>query len=352
MLPLQVQTAYAELLQRFRSAPQTSIDGSILRVEKAGRSYWVARRRIGNTISEQSIGPDSPEIQASVQVALQKQSVAADWNRDNARLVAMLRSAACLTPDQSTGKILLALDRIGFFRSGGILGGTHAFRHYPLHLGADVPQTAYAMTGDIDVLAPAHMVLAGDDGSLTARLSKAGLAMRTVFGLTEDDPQKWVIDGTVELEILGPVGRGGATSHRHKGVGERVQARRYLDYACKDPVQTVSLYRSGVLVTIPSPQRYALHKLLIAQLRKGDFALKKQKDLNQAAWLVAILAETQPYDLWEAWNDLSKRGVMWRKLAQASLNQRPEIGQRIIQIQDEFGPVAGSNPLRSNVNNP
>lgn len=314
MLPLQVQTVYQDLLQRVRSAPGVSIKGSTLKIEKGGRGYSIARIRIGDKVHEKSIGPDSAETRTKIEAAIREQTIHTEWDRENARLIAMLRSAGCLAPDQLTGKLLSALDRIGFFQSGGILGGTHAFRHYPLELGAVVPSSLYSMTGGVAIIAPSHIILAGDDGSPTARLSKLGRDLRTVFGLTGDDPQKWVIDGSIELEISSPVRRGGEATHRHAGVGERVQALRYLEYAFKDPIRAVSLYRSGISVTIPSPQRYALHKLLIAQLRKGEFLLKKQKDLNQAEWLILILAETRPYELWEAFDDLWTRGAKWRGL--------------------------------------
>jgi hypothetical protein len=233
MLSLQVQTVYQDLLQRFRAAPVSSIEGSILRVEKAGHGYWVARQRIGSKVVEQSIGPDSAETRVRVDVALNEQEVAEAWNRENARLIAMLRSAGCLAPDQVTGKVLSALHRIRFFQSGGILGGTHAFRHYPLELGVDVPSTAYSLTGDVDILAPAHIDLAGKEGSLTARLAKSGLDLRTVFGLAMDDAQKWVIDGAVEPEILAPCAGGARRRIAMQGWGSRCRRCAILNMRSK-----------------------------------------------------------------------------------------------------------------------
>jgi hypothetical protein len=342
VLPLQVQTAYQDLLQRFRALPEVSIPGSLLKVAKAGRDYWIARQRIGSKLREEQIGPDTAEIRSEVEAAVAQQAAFVEWNRENARLVAMLRAAGCLTPDMATGKLLSALDRVGFFAAGGIIGGTHAFRHYPLELGVEGPSAVHSMTGDLDILAPTNLALSGDGGSLTARLAQAGLEVRTVFGMTDEEPRHWVVDGTVELEILSPVRRGGKTSHLHEGVGERVQALRYLEFAFKEPLRAVSLYRGGVAINVPSPQRYALHKLLVAQLRSGGFLAKKRKDLNQAEWLVATLAEFRPYELWEAWADLWNRGPRWRKLAEASIAEREPVGAALRQVEQQFGQVRGA----------
>jgi len=342
MLPLQVQTAYQDLLQRFRAKPAVSVEGSILQIEKAGHAYWVARQRIGNKVGEIAIGPDAEEVRRRISAIKAEQAVQADWQRDTARLVAMLRAAGCLAPDMATGKLMSALDRVGFFASGGIIGGTHAFRHYPLELGMDGPSAVHSMTGDLDILAPANLVLGGEGGSLSDRLAQAGLEVRTVFGMSDDAPRHWVVDGAVELEILSPVRRGGKASHLHPGVGEQVQALRFLEYAFKEPIRAVSLYRGGVAINLPSPQRYALHKLLVAQLRKGGFVAKKRKDLNQAEWLVVTLAELRPYELWEAWSDLWKRGAKWRKLADASLLERDAISVALRQVEDQFGQVRDS----------
>ncbi|WP_371932344.1 GSU2403 family nucleotidyltransferase fold protein [Roseibium sp. MMSF_3361] len=44
------------------------------------------------------------------------------------------------------------------------------------------------------------------------------------------------------------------------------------------------MYRSGVLVQVPRPERFAIHKLIVADRRQhGPDALKAHKDRAQAA---------------------------------------------------------------------
>jgi hypothetical protein len=51
------------------------------------------------------------------------------------------------------------------------------------------------------------------------------------------------------------------------------------------------------LVMVPSPARYALHKLLVSQTRSVTQQTKSGKDLHQAALLLEALAEDRPEDL-------------------------------------------------------
>ncbi|MAQ36032.1 hypothetical protein BMI85_15720 [Thioclava sp. DLFJ4-1] len=68
-LPVPIQAAYHELMQRFRARPPLSVPGSIMRIEKSGRGYWVSRRRIGDRVVEKTIGPETPEVLATVAAA-------------------------------------------------------------------------------------------------------------------------------------------------------------------------------------------------------------------------------------------------------------------------------------------
>jgi hypothetical protein len=54
-------------------------------------------------------------------------------------LVQMLRVKGVPRADAASGKVVQALARAGVFRLRGVLIGTHAFRLYPLILGATLP---------------------------------------------------------------------------------------------------------------------------------------------------------------------------------------------------------------------
>ena len=87
-----------------------------------------------------------------------------------------------------------------------------------------------------------------------------------------------------------------------------------------------------VLANVPSPARYALHKLIVYGERKGAYAAKSAKDIQQAAFLLSRLKELRPSDIAEAWRDLIGRSPGWRSRArngvEALSRQFPELGAK------------------------
>ena len=118
--------------------------------------------------------------------------------------------------------------------------------------------------------------------------------------------------------------RGGASTVRHDGLGLWAQAVAFLDFSLVDPIDAVVLYREGIPVRIPSPERFAVHKLIVASARKGTHRAKSEKDLAQAAWLIATLAEARPFELAEALGDARSRGPKWRSAIDTALARRPD----------------------------
>jgi hypothetical protein len=52
--------------------------------------------------------------------------------------------------------------------------------------------------------------------------------------------------------------------------GASAENLRFLDYLIYDPVRTVLLFREGVSVLVPAPERYAVHKLIVSSRRLTD----------------------------------------------------------------------------------
>ena len=92
---------------------------------------------------------------------------------------------------------------------------------------------------------------------------------------------------------------------------------RFLDYLIEEPLPAVALGRRPVLVRVPQPARYAVHKLIVAQERDRRFALKAQKDLEQSFDLQKVLETLDPESLAEAFKDARKKGPGWRKRVDA-----------------------------------
>jgi hypothetical protein len=81
--------------------------------------------------------------------------------------------------------------------------------------------------------------------------------------------------------------------------------------------QAAVLHSAGaVLVNVPHPARYALHKLIVAGERPASRIAKSNKDVQQAAALLSVLGEQARWQVDEAWSDLVARGPGWRSRVQ------------------------------------
>jgi hypothetical protein len=75
-------------------------------------------------------------------------------------------------------------------------------------------------------------------------------------------------------------------------------------------------------VIVPAPERYAVHKLIVSRHRRAGSA-KQQKDIQQSAGLLDVLAQKRPYELKTAWKDAYQIGKTWRQLLGEGLSQLP-----------------------------
>ena len=94
-----------------------------------------------------------------------------------------------------------------------------------------------------------------------------------------------------------------------------------MEFSLESTTQAALLSRDGaLLVNIPSPIRYGLHKLLVYGERSEAFRTKSTKDLLQSAALVSYYAKHDPAALKRAYRDLMERGPGWRKRAKQGVS--------------------------------
>ena len=130
-------------------------------------------------------------------------------------------------------------------------------------------------------------------------------------------------DAALRIDFLTPQRRAGAEVHAPE-LGVALSPMKFLDYLIETPDQAVLLDQAdAVLVNLPDPARYGLHKLLVAQER-GARHPKFRKDILQALALIEWHLTRSPTALGDAWEDFAGRGAGWIKRARASLLQAPE----------------------------
>jgi hypothetical protein len=322
----QVGTAAYHDLRRMLLDDQVSdVRGAPTKVTVKDRSFWYDKYRVGNEMAQRYIGPDTEELRARLEKLDALKAERESRRKARTRLVRVLRAEGYASIDQKTGSLLSAFSNAGVFRLGGTLVGTVAFRHYEGELGVALGFDQMAQTDDIDIGSFERLSFAiGDAVEKPLADVFAELKFRPMPSLDHRQTWRWgQSDSETLVEFLMP-------AHKDEGIrelpalGVSAQALRHLDYLLDDPISAVSLYRSGILVRIPRPERYAIHKLIVAERRKaGPDALKARKDRAQADFLIRVLAEARPDELKDAFDEAVSRGPKWRTKVEASLKKLP-----------------------------
>lgn len=320
--------AYHDLRRSLADERVAAIRGTPMREERKGRAYWYDTYRVGDAVKKTYIGEDTPEMAARI---AQHKILAADVEAraaNRTRLVRLLRAEGFMEIDGATGRLYSALAKTGVFRLGGTIVGTHAFRHYEGELGIRMAQDEIAQTGDLDIAQFERLSLALGD-KVEEPLAKifADLSFSPVPSLKGLSVWRWRQTRSESLiEFLTPSFNADEDIRDLPALGVSAQSLHFLNYLIADPIPAAALYRSGVLIQIPRPERYAIHKLIVANRRQGGpDAIKSRKDRLQATFLIRVLAQDRPDDLKEAHEDALSRGPEWGAHIAASLKQMPDI---------------------------
>ena len=329
------QAAYGDLLRLHLDEAVPEILGAIEERRRGPRTYLYDQYRLGTEIRKRYLGEDTPELRARIARAAQIRSKAEERRKTMGRLCRLLRTEGPLGVDRGTGSLLAAFARSGVFRLGGTLVGTAAYGLYQAELGVRFDADELAQTGDIDFASFHRLSVALEDRVVeTPGAILEGMRFDPVPGIWDRQVWRWIqSSGEVMVEFLTPAfGDEGVLPLPALGVS--AQGLRYLNYLIADPLQAVALYRSGVLVQIPRPERFAIHKLIVADRRgaRSDPG-KAVKDRAQAALLIEVLAADRPGDLAEALDDARGRGQRWRERIAASLALMPETARTLAALE-------------------
>ena len=327
MTPLSsiAMSAYTDLVRLLKDDALSGVTGKPTLKRRGDKAYWYAPRRIGTEMRFIYIGEDTDEMRARIDRIEELRETAKERQAVRSRLVRLLRAEGLTPTDRATGSILSAMAAAGTFRLGGTIIGTNAFRLYEGELGIRLPLGGMANTGDIDIAQFEKLSVALEDQvdpGLTETFSE--LKFAPVPGLERGRTWRWVQGGSGQLEEFLTPAFGDESIRDLPALGVNAQALNYLNFLIAEPIHAAALYRSGVLVQVPRPERYAIHKLIIADRRRdGSGSLKASKDREQAAFLIEALAEDRPDDLSGAYAAALKVGPRWRERIANSLARMP-----------------------------
>lgn len=332
-LPLSFQTTYAELLDQCASDAFNDAfpeDGTFVSKMNAGRKYWYFQLPISQQQKQRYVGAETPELLERI---AQHQQAKTTERARRALVSTLVRTAMLPRPLPKLGEIVAALATAGVFRLRGVLVGTVAYQTYPAILGMRLPETS-VLTTDVDIAQYTNVSVAVGDATppMLEVLKTVDASFRPVPHLHRRSVAYAAADG-VRVDFLTPnEGKDSDVPRRLPALGTDAEPLRFLDFLIHSPEQAVVLHGGGIYVLVPTPQRYAVHKLIVAQRRVGPGNAKKPKDLAQAQALLDVLVDVRTEELRDAWSDAEARSAKWRGYMLAGLAQiDPTIRDRTLR---------------------
>lgn len=314
-IPLSIMTLYEDLLDKkmeqelfLSNLEGTETEGSFVSKTIKGHLYWYFQMYENGIKKQRYVGPDNEKTREMIdRLKMYRESVQRSTLESLVSALRRTPGVPRIYPDE--GKVISALENSGVFRNGGILVGTQAFRCYPLIVGASLSETA-ARTSDIDVAYDRGIQIFVPESTETivSRINDK-LSLLPIPTLdTRGRSYSFRIRGSdLKLEMLTTI-KNEADPERLKSIndiGFYAQPLEYMGYLVKNPVRAVLLYEKGVLVNVPSPERFAIHKVLLSQIRHESSKGKSAKDIVQSGLLINALSSRYPEDLVNAVHDLS-----------------------------------------------
>ncbi len=317
------QLLYAELLQSLLVAANPKRGVSFHTKEVDGNRYWYMDYVLGEQRNAYYLGPADEELTALIN------TMKANWSDDapdakaRAKLVAMVRAGGATEISGRHARVLEALAQAGVFAVGGVLVGSHAFALMGNMLGVRWEKAAMR-TQDVDIAKDYTIHVNVPSADLPQALDATELGFIPVPSLNRKAAStSFKVRGEeLSVSVLTPMrGKPDGSPITIPGLGTMAEPLRFLDYLLEDTQPAAVPVRQGVLVQVPSPARFALHKLVVSQRRPAAFATKSTKDIRQAELVLEVLLEDRPGDIMLAWEAAEMMPAKFMKELQLGLKQ-------------------------------
>ncbi len=264
-----------------------------------GRRYWYLQSRGGGLEHQRYLGPETQELLDELSSLAEQRVALAEELAQLERLHDMVVAGGALADTAAATRVLELLDGGGIFRRGGVVVGTRAFLAFGPLLG--FRPTAGERTDDLDLALGVAVGLPREPPTdLAARLGEFSPPFLPVPELDPRRPStSFKLRGrALRVDFVTPLlGREREQPIPLPAFGIAAAPLRLLDYLIAEPLWAVAYGSRPVLVRIPDPSRFALHKLWLASRRHATESARAAKDLAQAATLLELLLEDRPRDL-------------------------------------------------------
>jgi len=283
----EIVSSAAESAEAFLGTPGTLTERS----NDNGTVYWVRRfTDVLNRRQEAYIGKsDDPDVAQRVAALRERIDVA----NATATRVRLLARAGFATVDRKAYYTLASLHNHGLFRAGALLIGSHAYGALLNALG--VRAVPYA-TEDVDIARREALALP-DVPPFLEMLRATGIDFYAVPTLDHRSPATSFAEpggARLRVDLLVPSANDDYPTIPVPELKAHAKGLPYLAYLLGASQEVPVLSSHGaVMVRVPAPERFAVHKLIVSQLRPKSSG-KPGKDSRQAATLIEAVTERFP----------------------------------------------------------
>lgn len=309
--------------------------GSFVSKAIASKRYWYLQESAGGSRRQRYLGAETPSL-----LDWMRQVDAAREERrpddvQRAQLVDMAVAGGADREPVAVARVVKLLSELGIFRLGAVLVGTRAFRAYGPMLGVRLAARA-SQTHDINVAfggGLAIAVAAEDPVAAAAAIRDAGLDLHEAPELDSRLPSTSFKVRGRELRVdflTSARSRGASRPVEIHALGVHATPLPFLDFLLDGPIDAVLMAFSGVLVRVPDPARFCLHKLWLAAQRPVSETNRANKDRQQARQLLEILLEDRESELRSALATLPPSGRAARTLRREIVRLPEEMAARLL----------------------
>jgi hypothetical protein len=327
-LPESTRLLYSQLLSQCLQGAAPSGRGlSFVSKKIDGSKHWYLQLTVGSRKTQHYMGPDRDNVRELMEREKALWKKAAPDLASREQLVSMLISGGAHPASSIDARLFELLERVGVFLANGVIVGFHAFSLYGNMLGVQWDSET-TRTQDIDVGTERHVVIGVANRPINLRqaLAESELGFIEVPALNRKAPStKFRIRGQqLSVDILTPMlGRTSAKAIHIPSLQVFAEPVRFLDYVLVEAQPAVVVAKSGMLVNVPAPARFALHKLVTSERRIAAFHGKAQNDLAQADQLLRWLDRERPGDLRRAWKAAQSQPKKFVQQLRAAIGRLP-----------------------------
>ena len=302
LLFAELESTAAEQATAFLGTPGTLAE----RTNDHGTRFWVHRYSdaAGRRMETYLGTADDPAVVSHLDSLRDRIEIA------NATItrVRLLARAGFATVDKKAYYTLASLHNHGLFKAGALLIGSHAFGALLNALG--VRAVPYA-TEDVDIARREALALKGLPPFIEM-LRATGIEFFEMPALNRRAPSTSFAErgrSRLRVDLLVPSADDSYPTIPVPELAAHAQGLPYLAFLLGASQEVPLLSSHGVvMVRVPVPERYAVHKLIVSRLRAKSSS-KPEKDLRQAATLIEAVAERFPGALQDSLAAVPKSAV-------------------------------------------